>query len=239
MTALTYCPGFGGGVDLVVTSPPYNLGASPWPELGGATSGGHGKWRSGPDGGAGGIDYADHHDALPWPEYVAWQRSVLSLLWGVLDEAGAIFYNHKNRVIGTRLWTPFELVPPEVTVRQEIIWQRAGGMNPNPTAYMPTHERILVLAREAWRLKSRGASAVGDVWRIAQETSPHPAPFPVGLPARAIETTGARTVLDPFSGSGSTLRAAKDAGVHAIGIERSERYCELAIARLAQEVLPL
>lgn len=225
-----------GLFDLIVTSPPYNLGGSPWPHLGhwkpGDGPGGKSKWRNGSDG-SGGVTYSEHEDTMPWTDYVAWQHALLRALWDHLSDAGAIFYNHKPRVIGGRLWLPLEL-DPGLLLRQIVVWARAGGMNYNPTAYVPTHEWIMVFAREAWRLKSKGASGAGDVWRFPQEPSPHPAPFPVGLPARAIETTGPGSVLDPHAGSGSTLVAAKAAGVRAVGIEKSEAYCAMAVDRLAQ-----
>lgn len=227
------------GVDLIFTSPPYNLGASPWEPVSdrkrGQRTGGHGRWQGGCD--SSGVAYEDHEDTMPWAEYVGWQREVLSLCWASLSNRGAIFYNHKPRVVGERLWLPLEL-NPDLPLRQIVTWARAGGMNFNPTAYVPTSEWIMVMAKPSWRLASRSASGLGDVWRVSQQPDPdHPAPFPVALPARAIDSTDPRHVLDPFMGTGSTLRAAKDSGRYGIGIERSERYCEIAAKRMAQEVL--
>lgn len=228
-------------VDLVVTSPPYNLGTSPG-------AGGFGHYRDGLSSGGGtarkwsgrgatGIGYDNHEDALPYPAYRDWQRDVLRACWGGLSDTGAIFYNHKPRVQADTLWTPLEL-NPGLPVRQIITWARAGGTAFSPANYVPTSEWIVVFAKPAWRLADRSASGVGDVWRIPQSSTPdHPAPFPLGLPARAIDTTAPHLVADPFAGSGTTLRAAKDAGVRAIGIEKSERYCEVAANRLSQDTL--
>lgn len=229
------------GVDLVVTSPPYNLGVTTGGGFGhwkdGQSHGGRGKWIAAMHDGDG-IGYDSHDDAMPYEEYRMWQHLVLSLCWNTLSDRGAIYYNHKPRVQASELWLPLAL-NPGLPVRQIIIWARTGGMNFAPTHYVPTHEWIVVFAKPAFRLKHRAASGVGDVWRIPQDgDNAHPAPFPIGLPARAIETTAPSLVLDPFAGSGTTLRAAKDAGIRAIGIEISERYCEMAAKRLAQDVLP-
>ena len=65
----------------------------------------------------------------------------------------------------------------------------------------------------------------------------HPTQKPLALILWCMKWVGDGLVLDPFMGSGTTLRAAKDLGRRAIGIEIEERYCEIAVKRLAQEVL--
>ena len=67
----------------------------------------------------------------------------------------------------------------------------------------------------------------------------HPTEKPISLMTQIIDTMPPGVILDPFMGSGTTLRAAKDLGRRAIGIEIDERYCEIAVRRLAQGVLPL
>ena len=71
---------------------------------------------------------------------------------------------------------------------------------------------------------------------------PHPCPKPIEpwrLIMSRLSVAPTDTVLDPFMGSGTTLRAAKDLGRKAIGIEIEERYCAIAAERLRQGVLPL
>lgn len=78
---------------------------------------------------------------------------------------------------------------------------------------------------------------------IAQDGAEHPTQKPERLMGWCIQAADKEatvgTVLDPFAGSGTTLRAAKDLGRKAIGIEIEERYCEIAARRMAQSVLVL
>jgi len=72
------------------------------------------------------------------------------------------------------------------------------------------------------------------------EVNGHPCPKPYGWMAWAVELSSleGETILDPFMGSGTTLVAAKNLGRKAIGIEICREYCDIAIRRLEQEVLP-
>jgi site-specific DNA-methyltransferase (adenine-specific) len=223
-------------IQLVVTSPPYNLGGAPWVGFGHwksnnpAGSGGAGKWKGGANGT--GVEYGQHRDDMPWPEYVAWQHEIVGLIWASLADDGAIFYNHKPRVVGASVWTPLELLPPTVLLRQIIIWNRPGGMNYNPTAFVPTHEWIMLLAKEAFRLKSRGVSGLGDAWAMRPDKNEHSAPFPLELPTKAIDATVFGVVCDPFMGSGTTGVAAVKAGRPFIGIEKNPKFFDDACRRI-------
>lgn len=211
-------------IDLIVTSPPYNIKNSTG---NGLKNGSGGKWPQ-----AELIrGYADHDDAMPHEEYVAWQRNCLQAMMRILSEDGAIFYNHKWRVQGGLLQDRADIVDG-FPVRQIIIWHRNGGINFNPGYFLPTYEVIYLIAKPKFRLAAK-ANAQGDVWRIPQESkNPHPAPFPLALAQRCIDSTNAKTVLDPFIGSGTTAIAAEKSGRKWIGIDISAAYCELARERI-------
>ena len=82
-----------------------------------------------------------------------------------------------------------------------------------------------------------------DVW--SYRTVPpfeckHPCEKPIKMLSDMIQaaTRNRAIILDPFMGSGTTLVAAKQLGRRAIGIEIEEKYCDIAVKRLAQEMLP-
>lgn len=212
------------GVQVICTSPPYNMREHPqsaFPV--------NGMWRGRPalaDG------YGICTDDMPMPEYEAWQRALLAALWDGLPDDGAIFYNHKPRPRGGELWTPLCL-NPGLPLRQIITWDRGTRINFSASHYAGTYEWLMVLARPAFRLASRGMSACGDVWRIVPEiNTEHPAPFPAAIPARVIETTACRDLADPFMGSGTCGVAAARAGIPFVGIELEPRWFDMACRRI-------
>ncbi len=218
-------------VDLIVTSPPYNIKNSTG---NGLKNGSGGKWPQ-----AELIKgYANYDDSMPHEAYVSWQRRCLSAMMRVLSEDGAIFYNHKWRVQAGLLQDRQDIISG-FPVRQIIIWQRNGGINFNPGYFLPTYEVIYLIAKPKFRLAPK-ANAQGDVWRIPQETkNPHPAPFPLALAQKCIESTKAEVVLDPFIGSGTTALAAEKSNRQWIGMDISEEYCELARRRISAAQEPL
>lgn len=212
-------------LDLVVTSPPYNLKNSTG---NGMKDGRGGKWAN-----ASLINgYSHYDDCMPHDEYAAWQRECLSEMFRLIKDNGAIFYNHKWRVQGGLLQDRQDIVAG-FPIRQIIIWRRKGGINFNKGYFLPTYEVIYMICKKDFVLSS-GASSHGDVWEFTQEmNNPHPAPFPTALIERIVHSTNAQIVLDPFMGSGTTAIAAKLLGRDFIGIELSPDYVSLAETRLS------
>ena len=214
-------------IKAVVTSPPYNIKNSTG---NGLKNGRHGKW----PGAALQSGYDKYDDCLPHDEYVSWQRDCLAEMMRLLQPDGAIFYNHKWRVQNGLLQDRSDIVA-SFPVRQIIIWQRAGGINFNPGYFLPNYEVIYLIAKPDFRLMPR-ANALGCVWRINQESNnPHPAPFPIELAARCIQSVGKGPILDPFMGSGTTAVAAEQEELPWIGIEHSIEYVNMAYERLLEQ----
>lgn len=225
-----------GRIDLVVTSPPYNMGLVPG-------GNGRGMYRPGASNKAGRFreGYGVHNDAMPQEQYDTWQRGILAECWRLLRDEGAIYYNHRPRIEHGKVRLPLGLDFGGIPLGQIITWDRSTGIGVNLRRYASAYEWLLVFAKPDFTLEDHAASGRSDMWRLGmehQETG-HPAPFPVTLPRRALVDTGACLVLDPFMGSGTTMRAALDCGRKAIGIEIEEKFCELAAKRLQQAVLPL
>jgi site-specific DNA-methyltransferase (adenine-specific) len=118
-----------------------------------------------------------------------------------------------------------------------LVWDKGSiGLG---NGFRAQHELICHAAKGVPTIQDK---SVGNVLCYPrQEPDDHPSPKPVVLMQRVISvvTPIHGAVLDPFMGSGTTLRAAMDLGYRAIGIESQERYCEIAANRLAQQVLAL
>jgi site-specific DNA-methyltransferase (adenine-specific) len=215
-------------IDLVVTSPPYNLKNSTG---NGMKDGRGGKWKN-----AALIDgFENYNDNMPHKKYVKWQRACLKEMLRLLKNTGAIFYNHKWRV-QNGLWQDRQDIVADFSVRQIIIWKRKGGINFNPGYFLPTYEVVYLIAKPDFELAPK-ANAHGDVWEIMQETNnPHPAPFPEELTDRIISSTTAEVILDPFIGSGTTAISALRFGRNYIGIDISKKYCNRAKQRIKQGI---
>ena len=214
-----------GSVDLVVTSPPYNL----------RNTSGHARGKYEWDQSrVGQYGYDGHDDNMPYPEYVEWQRDCLSEMMRLATSDGALFYNHKWRVQHGVLQDCREIVDG-FPVRQIIIWNKGSGWNANPGYFLPLYEVIYLIAKSDFRLSDK-AWRHGNVWNIGNSSrKDHPAVMSLKVAQRCISSTDARIVLDPFMGSGTTAVAAIRAGREWIGIEKSEMYCETARERIRVE----
>jgi len=177
-------------VDLVLTDPPYGIGAGREKE--------HNGWKDY------GIATWDLQRPSRWLFDLMREKSRDQVVWG-----GNYFT---------------DFLPPTM---QWLVWDKCQ------------RDFSLADCEFAWSSTER-ASRIFDYSRAAalKDGKEHPTQKPLAVMRWCLEFfPDAQTVLDPFMGSGTTLRAAKDLGRKAIGIEIEERHCEIAAKRLSQEVL--
>jgi len=230
-------PVLGRVADIAVTSPPYNMGLTP---------GGNG---------AGLYSHTTQHasrftndgydgasDAMDPDEYEAATREWLRL--SIEATTGAVWWNHRPRIWHHRAKFPFDmrfefLDDLDVDLRQVVIWDRRLGTGTNHSHLTIRQEWVMLFARPGFRV-DRAKAGMGDVWSFPPppEKFGHPCPYPEELPARCIALSRPAVVLDPFAGVGTTLVAAKRAGVRAIGIEQSEAFCATAAERCGGDIRP-
>jgi len=210
-----------GSVDLIVTSPPYNLGKQHHT--------GNNRFKS----------YCEYDDNLPESLYQKWQIEVLNECFRILKTDGSLWYNHKNRIRGGVQITPYEwLLQTDFVIKQEIVWFN-GSQNFDKCRFYPMTERVYWLAKSP-KTKMFNAINHHDVfdtkdWKPEGTKNEFKRAFPVKMVEDILLCfPKSKVVLDPFMGSGSTCVAAINTNRHYIGFELDEKYFEIAQKRIEE-----
>jgi len=209
-------------VDLIITSPPYNLGGDFHTMVNGSRVSYGG--------------YSSFGDNMPELDYQDWQIEVINECHRIIKPSGNMFYIHKNRLKDFRIISPFEwLFKTKMIIRQEVIWDTTIEMNQDNRRFIPCHEKIFWLSKNTTYLQND--LRLQDCWvfrnKLKRAEIGHPATYPIEIIMNIIELCpDADLVLDPFLGSGTTAVASVNLDRHYIGIDTSEEYCELSRQRV-------
>jgi site-specific DNA-methyltransferase (adenine-specific) len=235
-------------VDVIVTSPPYNIG----------------------------IPYKSYEDRRPRADYLAWLSQIGVALKRVLKPCGSFFLNVGGT--GSDPWVALDVANAfrkAFVLQNHIIWVKSVSVGDDTVGHFKpitsrrylnnNHEAIYHFTQSGdvainrlavgvpykdksniarWQHAKTDRRCAGNTWFIPYETVrskaqkfDHPAGFPVGLPERCIKLHGVShaKVLDPFLGAGTTLVAAHRLRCEGIGFELDRTYAEAAVARLKAE----
>lgn len=223
-------------IDLIVTSPPYNVD----------------------------IKYNSHDDTMTYEDYLSFTKEWLTKCYELLKDDGRLCLNvplDKNKGGQQSICADITTIAKSVGFKYHstIIWNEqnisrrtawGSWLSASAPYVIAPVEVIIVLYKKEWK-KTTG-SKISDitrseflewtngVWNFSGESKKrigHPAPFPVELPLRCIKLFSFvdDTVFDPFLGSGSTLLACLKVGRKGIGVDIDRKYCELARKRLLGE----
>lgn len=214
-------------INLIVADPPYNLGK----------------------------DYGNNHDLKGFDDYLEFTRQWTSEAKRVLKDDGSMYVFMGVRFI-SYLYDILDR-EQELFFNSWVVWHYTQGLG-KTKGFSPRHDDILVfnktknfkfnlddvrVPQKYYRARNnmRGANP-GDVWKFSHvhysnpNRQNHPTQKPEGLIERMILASSDRgdTVLDPFSGSGTTLRVCQQLGRKGVGFELNPEYVEMTKARLAE-----
>ena len=195
-------------IDLIITSPPYNLGAT-------HHTGGK-RFKA----------YSTYNDDLPENEYQPWQTQFLNECCRVLSIGGSMFYNHKNRIKDGVSITPYEwILKSDFILKQELVWFNRS-QNFDKIRFYPMTERVYWLAKDK-DTKLENVINHHDLfeWQAEGTSKEHKRAFPVQMVSDIIACfPNSRKVFDPFLGSGTTRIVAYDFGKDFVGCEIDKDY---------------
>jgi site-specific DNA-methyltransferase (adenine-specific) len=223
-------------IDLLVTSPPYNVD----------------------------ISYHSVRDGGPYEEYLTFTRAWLQKAFSLMKSDGRMCLNvplDKNRGGQQSVYADTLRLAREIGwhYHSTIIWNEGtisrrtawGSFQSASAPYVITPvETIAVLFRDRWKKEQKGESDISreefitwtnGLWTFSGESKKrvgHPSPYPLALPFRCLRLFSylGDTVLDPFLGSGTTLIACHRLKRKGIGVEIDDQYCQIAEDRLQKEM---
>jgi site-specific DNA-methyltransferase (adenine-specific) len=225
-----------GTIDLLVTSPPYNVD----------------------------ISYGYVRDNVPYEDYLTFTASWLRKAFSLMKPDGRMCLNvplDKNRGGQQSVYADILGLAREAGWRYHstIIWNEGtisrrtawGSFQSASAPFVITPvETIAVLYRDHWKKDRKGVSDISrdefiswtnGLWTFSGESKKrvgHPSPYPLELPLRCIRLFSflGDSVLDPFLGSGTTLVACYRLKRNGIGVDINEHYCQMAEERLRREI---
>jgi site-specific DNA-methyltransferase (adenine-specific) len=227
-------------IDLIVTSPPYNVG----------------------------IDYNSNNDELSYQQYLKFSEQWMSNCYKWSNPQARFLLNiplDKNKGGHKSVGSDLTKIAQDVGWKYHatIIWNEGNisrrtawgsWLSASAPHVIAPVELIVVLYKEEWK-KTRGTKKsditkqefmdwTNGLWTFNGESKKkigHPAPFPKELPYRAIKLFSYQddVVFDPFTGSGTTLIVAANTKRKAVGLDIDKDYCELAKNRIISEVSTL
>lgn len=172
-------------------------------------------------------------------DYEKEQIETINEMVRILKPTGTICYNHKDRIFNFQVKSPIEwIIKSNAIYRQRITWDRCGMQAYNPVRFYRVDEDIYILGKNAKEFTwNKEAAKYLSVWRIPPNRNiyGHNATFPEEIVKRCIEafTNENDLVLDPYNGTGTTTKVAKDMNRNYIGIDISQKYNQIAENRLS------